>query len=567
MELKFSDYEYKRPDYTTYKAEATEAIEQLQNAEDADIAVAAVMLMNGLLNETDKQANLAYIRQSINTKDEFYQAEQEYWDEYGPLFTEINTLYYHALLETPYRMELEQVLPKQYFKMAEYELKAFSPEVIELLQKENELASAYDKLIAGAQIEFDGKTLNLSGLGPYQQSTDRSVRKAASEAYFSFFEENEAKIDDIYDQLVKLRDEIAKKLGFKDFVELGYIRMQRYDYNREMVQTYRENVLNDVVPVAQKLYERQAKRIGVSHMNYYDLNLEFLDGNATPKGDEAYIMEMGKKMYHELSKETGTFIDYMYDRDLLDLETKDGKQSGGYCTFIPGYDSPFIFANFNGTSGDIDVLTHEAGHAFQVFQSRWIKQPELVFPTSESAEIHSMSMEFFTYPWMELFFKEETEKYKFSHLGGALQFLPYGVLVDHFQHEVYENPEMTPAERKATWRKLEKMYNPQKDYSENAFLEQGTLWYRQGHIFDTPFYYIDYTLAQVLAFQFWKRAIIDKDENAWEDYLAICEVGGTKSFLELVKLANLKSPFEEGSLTDVIKAIDAELSAVDDSNL
>lgn len=565
--MKFSEYKYERPDYAVYKDKATAAIEKLKQAHDGDDALAAATTMTTLLNEADKQGQLAYIRHSINTKDEFYQGEQDYWDEYIPLYSEINTQYYQALLDSPYREELEQILPEQYFKMAEYKLKAFSPEVIGLLQKENELASSYDKLIASAQIEFDGKILNLSGLGPYQQSTDRHVRKAASEAYFNFFQENEEKLDDIYNQLVKLRDQIAKKLGFKDFVELGYIRMERYDYNREMVQTYRENVLNDVVPVAQKLYDRQAKRIGVDHMHYYDLNLEFLDGNAKPKGDAAYIMAMGQKMYHELSEETGTFIDYMYDRELLDLETKDGKQSGGYCTFIPGYDSPFIFANFNGTSGDIDVLTHEAGHAFQVYQSRWINQPELVFPTSESAEIHSMSMEFFTYPWMELFFKEETDKYKYSHLGGALQFLPYGVLVDHFQHEVYENPEMTPAERKATWRKLEKMYNPQKDYSENPFLDQGTLWFRQGHIFDTPFYYIDYTLAQVLAFQFWKRAIIDKDETAWDDYLAICEVGGTKSFLELVKMSHLKSPFEEGSLTEVIQAIDTELSAIDDTKL
>ena len=565
--LKFSEYEYHRPSYEDYKLQAEKAIAKLSQAQVADQALAAVTKMGALLSELDKQAQLALIRHSINTKDSFYQAEQDFWDQHQPLFEAINTDYYRALLKSPFRVELEQVLPKQYFKMAEYKLKAFSPQVIELLQKENELASSYDKLIASAQIEFDGKILNLSALGPYQQSTNPAIRKAASEAYFQFFEENEAKIDDIYDQLVKLRDKIAKQLGFKDFVELGYIRMERYDYDRQMVQTYRENVLEDVVPLAQKLYERQAKRIGVEKMHYYDLNLEFLDGNATPKGDQAYILEMGKKMYHELSAETETFIDYMYAGDLLDLETKDGKQGGGYCTFIPGYDSPFIFANFNGTSGDIDVLTHEAGHAFQVFQSRWIQQPELVFPTSESAEIHSMSMEFFTYPWMELFFKEETEKYKFSHLSGAVQFLPYGVLVDHFQHEVYENPEMTPAERKAVWRKLEKIYTPHKDYSDNAFLEKGTLWYRQGHIFDTPFYYIDYTLAQVLALQFWKRAIIDKDPTAWKDYLAICEVGGTSSFLKLVDLANLKSPFEEGSLSEVMQVIDKQLTAIDDRKL
>lgn len=563
----FSEYAYVRPEFETYKTNAQKAINHIKHAKEADEAVSGVIEMTRFMSELSQQGEIAYIRHSIDTRDSFYEEEINYWDEYSPLYEEVNNDYYRAVLESPYRDELTAVLPEQYFKMAEYKLKIFSPQVIQLLQKENELSSQYNKLIASAKIEFDGKTLNLSQLGPYQQSTDRSVRKAAAEAAFGFFEANEATIDDIYDQLVKVRDQIAKKLGFKDFVELGYIRMERYDYDREMVQVYRQQILNEVVPVTNKLYQRQAKRIGVDDLKYYDLSLEFVNGNATPKGDPAYIMEMGRQMYQELSAETGHFIDYMYDHDLLDLETKEGKSSGGYCTFIPGYDSPFIFANFNGTSADIDVLTHEAGHAFQVFQSRWIKQHELVFPTSESAEIHSMSMEFFTYPWMELFFKEETEKYKFSHLSGALQFLPYGVLVDHFQHEVYEKPEMTPAERKATWRKLEKMYNPHKNYDENSFLDQGTLWFRQGHIFDTPFYYIDYTLAQVLAFQFWKRAIVDKDPEAWSDYLAICDIGGTESFLEIVKRANLKSPFEEGSLTDVVRAIDETLSAIDDLNL
>src|SRR5699024_8752739 len=356
--------------------------------------------------------------------------------------------------------------------------------------------------IAAAQIPYDGKTLNLSQFGPYLQSTDREVRKSSSKEQWGYFEEHEAEFDRIYDEMIKVRTEIAHKLGFKDFVELGYTRMMRFDYERELVQSLRENVLKDVVPAANRLYERQAKRISVENMQYYDLPLNFTDGNATPQGSPEYIQEMGEKMYHELSPETGEFIDFMYEHELLDLLSKEGKAGGGYCTYIPDFDSPFIFANFNGTSGDVDVLTHEAGHAFQCFESRWIEEPEVVFPTSESAEIHSMSMEFFTYPWMDLFFKEQTEKYKFTHLSSALQFLPYGVLVDHFQHEIYENPDMTPAERKATWRKLEKMYNPHKDYSDNSFLDQGTFWFRQGHIFESPFYYIDYTLAQVCAFQF-----------------------------------------------------------------
>lgn len=565
--MKFTDYTYERPDYEAYKKDARTTIQQLKEAASADDAKAAVKKMSEMMRGIDTQVNLSYVRHTIDTRDEFYEQEDHYWNEHYPLYTELHTEYYRAVLESPYRGELEEVLPSTFFRMAEFQLKSFDPSIIDLLQKENELTSAYQKLIASAQIEYDGKKLNLAQFGPYLESPDRDTRKSASDAQWRFFEENENAFDDIYDQLVKVRDEMAKKLGYKDFVELGYLRMMRFDYNRDMVQTYREQVLQDVVPLASKLYDRQAKRIGIEKMKHYDLPLNFLDGNAVPQGDPDYIVEMGKKMYHELSSETGEFIDFMVEHDLLDLLAKEGKASGGYCTYIANYRSPFIFANFNGTSGDVDVLTHEAGHAFQTYQSRWIEQPEVVFPTSESAEIHSMSMEFFTYPWMELFFKEQTDKYKFEHLSSALQFLPYGVLVDHFQHEVYENPEMTPEERKATWRKLEKMYNPHKDYSENPFLEQGTFWFRQGHIFEDPFYYIDYTLAQVCAFQFWKRALIDKDETAWSDYLEICRVGGTQSFLEMVKTANLKSPFEEGSLTGVTQALEEELNKVDDTTL
>jgi len=321
-----------------------------------------------------------------------------------------------------------------------------------------------------------------------------------------------------------------------------------------------------IVPLATKLYERQADRIGVDELKFYDQSLNFLSGNATPKGSPEWIIENGKKMYAELSPETDEFFKYMTEKHLLDLEAKKGKETGGYCTFIDNYDSPFIFSNFNGTSGDIDVLTHEAGHAFQVYSSRNIGIPEYVWPTHEGAEIHSMSMEFFTWPWMELFFEDDTEKYKFAHLSSGLLFLPYGVAVDEFQHVVYENPEMTPAERKAEWKRIEKTYLPMRDYDGNPYLEAGSIWQRQSHIYEVPFYYIDYTLAQICAFQFWKRSFEDRD-SAWEDYLHLCKLGGSKPFTELVKEANLLSPFEDGCVESVVGTIEAWLSSVDDKAL
>lgn len=565
--MKFQDYTYERPDFDLYKKDFLHLVDNLKEAESADQVKQAIDDVSELTASLDTMGTLASIRNSIDTKDDFYDQEDKYWNEYSPYYQELSTTYYKAIMASPYLDELKDSYPRTFFQNMQFELDAFDSSVIDLLQKENQLSSDYQKLIASAEIEFDGKKLTLSQFGPYLESTDRDTRKAASDAQWSFFEENESKLDNLYDELVKVRDTIAKKLGYKDFVELGYVRMKRFDYDRGMVDVYRKQVLDYVVPVTQKLSKRQAERIGIEDMKHYDASLQFLDGNPTPQGDPNYIIDNGRKMYHELSDETAEFIDFLFDKELVDLLSKEGKAGGGYCTYIPDYQSPFIFANFNGTSGDIDVLTHEAGHAFQVYQSRWIKQPEIVFPTFETCEIHSMSMEFFTYPWMELFFKDQTDKYKFNHLSGAVRFLPYGVLVDHFQHEVYENPEWSPEKRKQVWRELEKQYLPERDFSENDFLDKGTFWFRQGHIFGMPFYYIDYTLAQICALQFWKRAIVDQDENAWSDYLAICKAGGTQSFLETVATANLRSPFEEGSLEGVIKTIDQALEEVDDKAL
>ncbi|TCL49249.1 M3 family oligoendopeptidase [Thermolongibacillus altinsuensis] len=365
---------------------------------------------------------------------------------------------------------------------------------------------------------------------------------------------------------MKVRTNMAKKLGFENFVELGYARLGRTDYNAEMVAKFREQVKEFIVPIAVKLRERQQERIGVDKLKYYDEAFAFKTGNPTPKGDAKWIIENGKKMYQELSPETDEFFRFMIDHELMDLVAKKGKASGGYCTYIENYKAPFIFSNFTGTSSDIDVLTHEAGHAFQVYESRHFEIPEYNWPTLEACEIHSMSMEFFTWPWMELFFKEDTEKYKFNHLSSALLFLPYGVAVDEFQHFVYENPDITPAERKQAWREIEKKYMPTRDYDGNDYLERGGFWQRQSHIYTTAFYYIDYTLAQICAFQFWKRSR-ENYKEAWNDYVKLCREGGSKPFTELVRVANLISPFEDGCVQSVVGEIECWLNSVDDKQL
>lgn len=541
-------------------------LEQFVNAVNAEEQAKAMDEINKLRSYVETMSAIAQVRHTINTTDEFYKAEQDFYDEVGPVFKGMITKYYEALVNSKFRSELETKWGKQLFNIAELTLKTFSPEVIEDLQLENKLSSEYTKLIASAKIFFEGEERNLPQLVPFQLSTDREMRKKANEAKYNFMKENEEKLDQIYDELVKVRTRIAHKLGYKNFVELGYARLTRTDYNAEMVANFRKQVEEYIVPVATRLKERQRKRIGVDELKYYDDRFSFKTGNPTPKGDPEWIINNGKKMYSELSPETEEFFNFMLDHELMDLVSKKGKASGGYCTFFPEYKAPFIFSNFNGTAGDIDVLTHEAGHAFQVYLSRDYQIPEYNWPTLEACEIHSMSMEFFTWPRMELFFKEDTDKYKFSHLSEGLLFIPYGVAVDEFQHFVYENPEATPTERKRAWREIEKKYLPHRNYEGNEYLENGGFWHQQGHIFNSPFYYIDYTLAQICAFQFWKK-MHENREAAWADYVHLCKQGGSKPFTELVKEAKLISPFEDGCVKSVIGVIEDWLNSVDDTKL
>jgi len=564
--LTFDQYVYTRPDMNEEKARFAVLLERLNQAASIEDAIQAVKEINAFRNRLSTQGNLAYIRATIDTNDEFYQKERDFFDEVQPQTQEMVTRYYRQLLSSPYRPQLEEAYGKQLFQLAELEIKAFSPEVMDLLQKENKLTSEYAKLIASAKIEFQGGTYTLAQLEPYEESTDRSVRKAAVEVKYGFYEQNGEQFDRIFDELVKTRHEIAVRMGYRNFVELGYIRMQRIGYDADDVQAFRKQVRDSIVPVASRLYERQAARIGVDKLKFHDETIKFLTGNAAPKGPPEWIIENGRKMYEELSPETGEFFRFMLDRRLMDLVAKPGKEYGGYCTYIEDYESPFIFSNFNGTSGDIDVLTHEAGHAFQVYQSRHQSVPEYAFPTMEGAEIHSMSMEFFTWPWMELFFQGDTDKYKYAHLSSSLLFIPYGVAVDEFQHLVYENPDWTPQERKAAWKRLEAIYLPHRDYDGIPYLEAGGFWQKQRHIYQSPFYYIDYTLAQLCAFQFWKRDR-ENHEEAWKDYLTICKLGGSRSFLEIVEAGGLQSPFKYGVVDSVVKTIEEYLDSVDDQAL
>lgn len=564
--MKFQDYKYLRPDMDAIKVSFDTLLKSFAAAETIEAQDKVMTQINEVRSTFDSMSDICYIRNTIDTTDEFYADEQNFFDENMPVYQGLVSDYYKVLTASTFKDQLIAKWGTQLFALAEKSIKTFDSSVLEELKEENKLTTKYRKLIASAKIMFKGEERTLPQLTPFTKDKNRSVRKEALEASTGFFSENEAAFDEIYDSLVKLRTTIATKLGYDNFVQLGYDRMPRTDYDATMVANFRDQIKDFLVPIVTSIKEGQKKRLNLDNLYYYDEPFEFESGNAAPKGDAEWIINHGTNMYSELSSETKEFFDFMTERNLLDLVSKKGKASGGYCTYIPDYRSPFIFSNFNGTSGDIDVLTHECGHAFQVYLSRDFKVPEYNWPTYEACEVHSMSMEFFTWPWMDLFFEDEVQKYKFTHLSGALKFIPYGVTVDEFQHFVYENPNATTDERKKAWRDIEKKYLPHRDYADNDFMDKGTFWFKQSHIFTTPFYYIDYTLAQICALQFFNW--MNKDQKkAWDQYVALCKLGGSKSFVDLITQVGLKSPFESGTVEATITDIKAWLEDFEKNNM
>ena len=555
--MKYSQFPYKRIDVKKHNFEVEKMILDFKSALSSKNQILIIKKYQKLQKEHQTFSSIAHLNFAKNTKDTSAIEENNFYDEIGPEIAEIDNKFTKEIYFSKFRKELEDEFGSHFFKLIEMELKSFDPKLVSLMKKENQLTNKYRTLLAGAEIEFMGKITNLTGLSPYMQDIKRNTRKKAYQSLDIFFEKNKKELDEIFDDLVNVRHQKGKKLGFKNFTPLGYLNMSRSDYGPKEVEEYRKQIVKYIVPLVSKINKKRKEILGYDEMFIYD-TLYFKNGNPKPKGGVDFQVSQAKKMYKELSPETNEFFDIMINQELMDLDNRSAKSGGGFCTSFPSLERPYIFANFNGTDHDVTVLTHEAGHAFQCYQSR--KQPinRYLWPTYEACEIHSMSMEFLTWDWMHLFFKEDNDKFLFKHIAGSIAFLPYGALVDHFQHWIYENPKESPKKRKEKWLELESIYQPDKNYDNLKFLKKGALWQKQAHIYEMPFYYIDYTLAQICAFQFWIRMQNDKD-SAWKDYLRLCKAGGSMSFLDLVKLANLKSPFDSKTFKEVAEKIDSWL--------
>ncbi len=550
--MKFSDMVYSRPDLESTKEQLSALTKALAEAPDYPTARETFLKREALLRQVVTAQTLVSIRHSIDTRDTFYDEEMRFWNAAAPELQEYEQQWTEAMLKSSFRTQLAAEYGEVYFINAELALKSFDPSIIPELQQENELTQAYEKLLASAQIPFEGSAYTLSQLAPFKTDPDDERRLAAWRAEGRWYKEHQSELDDLYDRLVHLRDTMGKKLGYEGYTTLGYYRMGRNCYTKADVEAFRKAVVRYLVPVADSIYREQARRLGKAYpLSFADAALQFRSGNPRPCGNAEEILAQGQRFYEALSPETGEFFNTMLRDELLDVLSTEGKAGGGYCTELAAYRVPFIFANFNGTQGDVEVVTHEAGHAFAYWMNRDRVPMELAWPGMEGCEVHSMSMEFFAWPWAEGFFGKDTRRFLYSHLAGALTFIPYGTMVDHFQHLVYKRPQMTPSERHAVWKSLLGVYMPWLRLDGDIpFYSEGEGWQRQHHIYSSPFYYIDYCLAQTVSLQFWMR--IQQDPRAaWQCYMRYTAQGGSRVFTELLKEAGLDTPFDEACLRDI----------------
>ncbi|MBR5389800.1 MAG: M3 family oligoendopeptidase [Clostridia bacterium] len=560
--MKVQDMPYEHIPLEEMQTELHAVIDGVKAAKSAEEILALRERFRKLMIRYSTASNLCYIRYSCNTADEYYVKEMDYFDEIGPAVGNLTTEYGNALLASPFRAELEKALSPVYFRYLEVAQKAMSPIIMEDMVEENKLVSEYSKLMAGIEYEFRGEKLSRAELAGYFKSDDRETRKEAYQVFGTVMNGYADKLDDIYDRMVKVRDRMAKKLGYENFVELGYYRMNRVCYGQKEIETFRKNILSSVAPAVARLRLRNAKDLGIDTYMFYDDGVTVPGGDPKPVGGKAEIFAAAKEMYHAMSRESADFIDLMLENDAFDVDARKNKWGGGYCTEIPAYKQPFILANFNGTASDVDVMTHEAGHAFNAYLIADNKFAlEIGCGGMETAETHSMSMEFFAWKYIEKFFGENAARYKFMHALDAFSFLPYGTMVDAFQHIVYQHPEMTPAQRNQAWKELETQFRPHIHTEGIPFIEDGRRWQYQMHIYESPFYYIDYCLAQTAAFGFLLASLEDYD-GAFARYIRLMKQGGEQYYDKLLEEARIPSPFQNGALQALSDRLEALIGAL-----
>ena len=553
---KFSELKAPKPSSDMVKTLYEDHIERVKNAITCDDVLEVLFENNLMVRKVQEGSEIISIRHAMNPMDERYAADKKWADEFSPIFDNLELDFREAVYDSPFRSEIEERIGHMYFLKTEIKRKIVSEDIVPLRLREQELVDEYDNILLESKKTVNGKARTLVDLQDLFCDEDRNIRKEAFRAFSEILSENEERLEKVWDELIKVRNQIANSLGYDSYVPVGYLERERLDYGREEVAKFRQQVVDEIVPLCNKLYEAQAKRLGLDSIMAYDERMIFSDGNAKPLGDAEYMMKQIVSVLREMSPETDEFIGYILDHELMDYTPRPEKALREFYTMLPYHKAPFMFEHFTGSAEDVQYFAESLGHAFASYRaSRRQPLTEYFFPSSEITEINAMSMIQFLNKYADRLFGEDAWKYEFGNLQYFMTFIPFGVAVDEFQHICYDNPNLTPKERTYEWHKLEEKYMPWRKYDEDdEFMARGGFWYHKFHIFYVPLYYIEYALATVNAMEMYRK-YTERPGIAWREYLELVDVGGSKGYHDILKQANLTPLYEDGAVGKAISYV------------
>ena len=553
---KFNELKFPKPDLNVFRDLYKDAVERVAQAKHGDDVVEILFEVDELSRKITDLLTATMIHHTMDTEDERYEKDQRWYDENQHLFMNAVMELNDAVYNSPYKEYIEERIGPMYFVKTDVKKKTFCEDNLPLQQKEYELIGEYQRIIDSCQVEIQGETVGFMGLQGLFNHDDREVRRAAFKGFSDFLSANEEALEKIWDELLKVRDQMGKNLGYENYIPLAYLERLRLAYGEKEVESFRKQVVDEIVPLCAKMYEFQARNIGLDELKVYDEKILFADGNAKPAGDLEYMYNETIRMLREMSPETDEFISFMLDHDLIDYKSRPGKAAREYATILPARKAPFLFYHFDGSPTGLRALHEGFGYAFSAYKaSRRQHLEEHYASSSDIMEIHSMSMVLFANKYAEWFFGEDAGKYVFANLHNYITFIPFSVAVDEFQHICYKNLDMTPKERTQVWHELEKKYMPWRKYDEDdEFMNRGGYWYNKVHFFLYPFYYIEYSLATINALEMYQK-YVERPGTAWKEYLELTDLGGSKTYLDTLKQAKLTPAFEEGAVANSIQYV------------
>ena len=510
----------------------------------------------------DQAGTILYIAMTCQTDDaEKARRYKEFVQTVGPLLKDLTHQLNQRFVQAPGREGLDAGRYSVYQRAVETDLRLFVKENIDPQTKVELLSQEYQGLCGRMTVTFRGKEHTLPEMARFLQDPDRSTRQEAWRASARRRLQDKEKLDDIFNQMVRLRHQMARNAGFDDFTSYRFEALHRFDYTPEDCLAYHQAVEEEVLPIWKAIQRRRCQQMKLDRLRPWDLSADPLGRPALkPFSRVEELIQGCQTIFGRIDTELGEQFKRIAADGLLDLRSRPGKAPGGYQSTLHEARKPFIFMNAVGLDSDVRTLLHEGGHAFHALACAGEPLLDYRHAPIEFCEVASMSMELLADPHLTVFYSEQdAERSRLSHWEDVIAVLVWVATVDAFQHWIYAHPRHTPSERNAAWRQiLDRFATGEVDWG-GLEEERAYWWHRQLHIFEVPFYYIEYGIAQLGALGVWLNARKDP-AAAMDAYRRALALGGSRPLPELFQAANIPFSFSKETMRPLMRAVEKELA-------